>query len=99
MPEQAVKELGIHPGDDVHVRVEAASRNGDRAQDSMLSRARYAMAHRTPEQIAAAQARAIENYRPIRTVQPDKTLWDIVSGQWPGDETDEQIEAALREIS
>ena len=53
----------------------------------------------TPEQIAEAQTRAMDAYKPIRTVPPGKTLADIVSGKWPGDETDAQIEAALRELS
>ena len=99
MPKHAVEKLGIHPGDQVWVRVEAANENGDRTQTTMLSRVRYAMTHRTPEQIAEAQVRAIETYQPIRTVPPGKTLADVVCGQWPGDETDEEIEAALRELS
>ncbi len=99
MPKQAVEELGIHPGDEVRVRVEAGNENGERTQPAMLSRARYAMTHRTPEQIAEAQTRAMETYQPLRTVPLGKTLADVVAGQWPGDETDEQIEAALRELS
>ena len=99
MPKHAVEEFGIHPGDEVRVRVEAPMENGDCTQSTMLARARYAMTHRTPEQIAEAQARAMETYQPLRPVPPGKTLADVVSGQWPGDETDEQIETALRELS
>ena len=97
MPKRAAEELGIHPGDSVRVRVEAAG--GADNQSTNLSRARDAMTHRTPEQIAEAQIRAMELYRPLRTVPPGKTLADVISGQWPGDETDEQIEDALRELS
>src|SRR5205085_696620 len=99
VPRHAVEELGIRPGDPVRVRVEAASDNGDRTRPTMLSRARQAMTHRTPEQIAEAQARAMDAYEPRRPVPRGKTLADVVSGQWPGDETDDQIEAALRDLS
>ena len=57
------------------------------------------MTHRTPEQIAEARARATAAYQPLRPVPSGKTLADIVSGKWPGDETDEQIQAALDELS
>lgn len=39
------------------------------------------------------------NERLTVMVVPGKTLADVVCGQWPGDETDEQIEAALAELS
>lgn len=97
VPQQAVEELGIQPGDEVRVSVEAA--NGRGASRSQLSRARSAMAHRSPEQVAEAQRRAMDLYRPLRSVPPGKTLADVVSSQWPGSETDEEIEAALRELS
>src|SRR5437660_1478265 len=64
-------------------------------EGSALDAAVFAMTHRTPQQIADAQARAMKAYRPERIVPPGKTLAEIVSGQWPGDETDEQIEMAL----
>ena len=96
VPKHAVEELGIRPGDHVRVRVEAANENGARTQSTTLSRARQAMTHRTPEQIAEAQARAMETYQPLRTVPPGKTHADIVSGEWPGNETDEEIEAEVR---
>ena len=99
MPKQAVEELGIQPGDDVQVRVEAANNVGAPTLTTPLARARYEMAHRTPEQIAEAQARAMELYQPVRAVPPGKTVADVVSGQWPGDETDDEIDNALRELS
>jgi hypothetical protein len=68
-------------------------------QESALDRAVAAMTNRTPEQIAEAQARAIAMYKPRRELPPGKTLADVVMGQWPGNETDEQIEAALKELS
>ena len=69
------------------------------AEPTALSRAVYEMTHRTPEQIAEAQVRAMERYKPRRAVPPGKTLADMVSGKWPGDETVEQITAALEDLS
>lgn len=99
IPKQAVHNLGIQPGDSVMVRVEPTNGTDRQTPSTLLAQARFKMAHRTKEQIAEAQARAMDLYRPIRTVPPGKTLADIVSGKWPGDETDEQIEIALRELS
>lgn len=96
MPMHAVEELGIHPGDKVRVSVETIVETG---RTSVLSRARRAMISRSPERTAEAQALAMDLYQPFRAVPPGKTLEDVVSGQWPGDESDDQIEAALQELS
>ena len=71
----------------------------DGGEESALDRALAAMRNRTPEQIAEAQARAIAMYPPRRSPPPGKTLADVIVGKWPGDETDEQIQAALDELS
>jgi antitoxin component of MazEF toxin-antitoxin module len=99
IPKEAFAELDLHPGDEVHVQIEATKENNRVPETTVLERAVYAMTHRTPAQIAAAQAHAMEAYQPVRTVPPGKTLADMVSGKWPGDETDEQILAALKELS
>ena len=101
VPMEAVEELGLRPGDVVQVRIEVANEKEteEQAQSSALDLAVHALTHRTPEQIAQAQARALEMYKPRRTVPPGKTLADTVSGKWPGNETDEQINAALEELS
>ena len=54
---------------------------------------------RTPEEIAAARAEIDATSRPARPLPPGKTIHDMVEGTWPGDETDEQINHALRELS
>jgi hypothetical protein len=54
---------------------------------------------RTPEEIMAARERLIAASPPPRPLPPGKTLEDVVCGQWPGDETDEEIEEALRKLS
>ena len=37
--------------------------------------------------------------KPRRLLPPGKTVWDMIVGQWPGDETDEEINKALEELS
>ncbi|MBO0698864.1 MAG: hypothetical protein J2P46_10750 [Zavarzinella sp.] len=54
---------------------------------------------RTPEQMLADRADVLAGSRKAKPLPPGKTLRDVVVGQWPGDETDEQIRAALWAIS
>lgn len=99
IPKEAVDELGLHPGDEVQVQIETPRQNENPSEPTLLERAVQAMSHRTPEQIAEAQARAMRDYPPVRRVPDGKTLADVISGKWPGNETDAEIEAALRELS
>ena len=62
-----------------------------------LARAVAAMINRTPEQRRAARERAIREFRPEYDLPPGKTIFDVV--KWPGDETEEEIFAALDELS
>ena len=55
--------------------------------------------NRTPEQIAAAREAVMRTVIPPRPLPPGKTLDDVVCGMWPGDETDEEIFAALERLS
>lgn len=64
-----------------------------------LDRAVAAMINRTPEQIKAAQERALREFQPERELPPGQTIFDAVCGKWPGDETDEQVFAALERLS
>jgi len=54
---------------------------------------------RTPEQMEAARERLLKASRPARPLPDGKTLADMVEGQWPGDETDEQVRDALERLS
>jgi hypothetical protein len=54
---------------------------------------------RTPEQMLADRADVLAGVRKGAPLPPGKTLDDVVKGKWPGDETDEQIRAALEELS
>jgi hypothetical protein len=54
----------------------------------------------TPEMVAIRRARVYADaVRPGRPLPPGKTLEDVVVGQWPGDETEEEIHKALKELS
>ena len=55
--------------------------------------------NRTPEEIAEARARVLQASPTPRELPGGKTLEDVVMGQWPGDETDEQILEALEKLS
>ena len=54
---------------------------------------------RTAEQIASARARVLGASPPPRELPDGKTLEDVIVGQWPGDETNDQILDALEKLS
>lgn len=64
-----------------------------------LDQAVSRIANRGPAEIAEAQKRALDTYKPARPLPLGRTLADVIAGQWPGDETDEQVQAALDELS
>ena len=64
-----------------------------------LTRALAKFTNRTPEEIAQAQAQAIRSYKPERELPAGATLLDVVSGKWPGDESEDEIAQALRKLS
>lgn len=55
--------------------------------------------NRTPGQIAEARDRVLGASPAPRELPEGKTLEDVVSGQWPGEETDEQILEILERLS
>lgn len=54
---------------------------------------------RTPEQIMADRERILAAAPPPRPLPEGKTLFDVVVGTWPGDETDEEINEILERLS
>jgi hypothetical protein len=56
-------------------------------------------ANRTAKELAADREEIFANSRPPRPLPPGKTLADVVEGTWPGDETDEEVQAFLDRIS
>jgi hypothetical protein len=64
-----------------------------------IAEAMARLMNRTPEEIEADREKAFAASRPPRPLPPGKTLEDVVCGQWPGDETDDEIRDLLRKIS
>ena len=65
----------------------------------VLDRAVASMMNRTPEEVEAVRTRLFAEMEPPRPLPPGKTLEDVISGKWPGDETDKQILQALEKLS
>ncbi len=66
--------------------------------DDQLVQAIVAHATRTPEQIMAARAAIDAVSRPPRPLPPGMTLDDVARGIWPGNETDEEVQAMIDEM-
>jgi predicted DNA-binding protein len=102
--EALARRSGRHPSDyarslvEEHLRAKGAPAppNGE---ESSLAQAVARMIRRPPEEIAQAQARAAAIIQPGRPLPHGTTLFDAVSGKWPGDETDEEIAKALEKLS
>lgn len=74
--------------------------NGEEAEDpDALAKAIAKLTSRTPEEIEETRARIFASMEPPRPLPEGKTLFDVLEGQWPGDETDEQVYEALRKLS
>ncbi len=57
------------------------------------------LANRTDADKEAARVRLSALTPPPTPIPEGKTLSDMVEGKWPGDETDEQVRAALERLS
>jgi hypothetical protein len=57
------------------------------------------MTSRTPAEIASVRERILAATPPPRELPEGKTIFDVVMGQWPGNETDEEIHIALEKLS
>ena len=106
--EVMIKEYAVRNGQDparfAGTLLEDAARtlalpNGnDEADAGALDRTIAKWTSRTPEQLEAARARALA-VQPAQELPPGKTLEDVFFGQWPGDESDEEIARALKHLS
>jgi hypothetical protein len=99
VPQDAATKLGLHPGDEVDVSIKPSCHHGKYAEPRQLGVVLDAMTHRTAIQIAEARLRAMNAYKPVRSLPRGTVLVDVVSGKWPGEESDEQIDAAIGELS
>ncbi len=57
------------------------------------------LVNRSEGEMLASRARVMKTVRLGRPLPEGTTLADVVEGQWPGDETDEQIFEALERLS
>jgi hypothetical protein len=96
-PEEITTFVNRLPASRYHVEI--TELNGTPEKRDALQEAIDAWNQRTPEQIAADRADVLAGSRKPRPLPPGKTLNDVFAGAWPGDETDEQIFAALEELS
>ena len=55
--------------------------------------------NRTLEQKAQSRQRVMTTVRRGRPIPEGRSLSDVVAGTWPGDESDEQINEALKSLS
>jgi predicted DNA-binding antitoxin AbrB/MazE fold protein len=73
--------------------------NDPDGEPSALELAVRRITSRTPTAVIADRERVLALTPPPRALPPGKTLADVVVGQWPGDETDEQVRQALENLS
>ncbi|MGH9753881.1 MAG: hypothetical protein ACREA2_13965 [Blastocatellia bacterium] len=94
--EQKLRENGAaHPVNGV----EGAVEEDEDIDPDALARAIDELLNQTPEEAEQARLELLRASRPPRPLPEGKTFFDVVCGQWPGDETDEQVFEALRKLS
>lgn len=64
-----------------------------------LEKAIAELLNRRPEEIQATRNQILAMSRPPRPLPEGKSLIDVISGQWPGTESDEEVYAALAKLS
>jgi hypothetical protein len=97
-PDQLVEQLRALP-DTKKYRMTLMPEEPTEEHMESLEAAITRMINRTPEEIAAARERLLAVTPPPRELPTGTTIFDAVMGKWPGDETDEQIAAALEKLS
>lgn len=91
---------GIAEGDQVKIRLLKLIRATPEPEDpTALARAVTRLTNRAPTEVAATRARLFAAMEPPAPLPPGQTLEEVVSGQWPGEETDEEIRRALEQLS
>ncbi len=78
-----------------------SAKDGQREEDDpeALARTITRMMARTPEERKQAQEQTMQSCKPRHQIPANKTLFDMVAGKWPGDETDEEVNQALERLS
>ena len=96
-PEALTKTLSDLPAKrEYRMTLEPLLRDARTSQlDSAISR----LKSRSPAEKAALRERVLKAIPAATPLPPGKTLEDVISGQWPGDELDEVVFAALEKLS
>ena len=94
--EEVVESIRKLPDVRLHVEIQQikAGENQKTFQEQEIER----ITNRSPEELRANWEYIVSVSPPPRPLPPGKTLDDMVMGQWPGDETDEEILAALEDL-
>src|SRR5438876_8042872 len=74
----------------VEILDQAKTDDDDDINPHALEEAIAALVNRTPEEIEQTRQRLFQEMEPPRPLPEGKTLFDVICGQWPGDETDEE---------
>lgn len=90
---------GISEGERMSIIIHTAPVVEEAEDSGALDRAVAKMISRTPQEIEATRARLFSEMEPPRALPPGKTLEDIISGKWPGEESDEEVLQALEKLS
>lgn len=89
----------VEEDQDSQPALEGATADVDDTDPEALNRAVAAMINRTPEQLKAAQEKALREFPPARELPTwANSIFDVIP-VIRGDETDEQVLAALEELS
>lgn len=107
LTERKLQELATQTGQDVadytlgviEKHLHACSGGDDIETDDLLRKAVARMTERTPKQLAQAREHASQYILPGKPLPLGVSLIDVVSGSWPGDESDERVAEALEKLS
>lgn len=97
-PSQLTEQLLALP-DSQKYRMTLVSEEPDEDGAASLEEVMTRMANRTPEEIATLRERLLAATPPPKDLPSGKSIFDVVMGKWQGNETDEQIFAALEKLS
>jgi len=97
-PTELVKQLRSLD-DERSYRMTLTTEEPEEAEVQTPEEALVRMTARTPEEIADFRERLFAATPAPRELPEGRTIFDVVMGTWCGDETDEQIAAALGKLS
>jgi|SRR5262245_15542848 len=96
-PEEIAAVVNRLPVDRYHAEITCVT--GMSPTKDYLAEAIQRATSRTAAEIQAAREEIFAQSPEPTPIPPGKTLDDMVMGKWPGDESDEEIRAALEELS